>query len=63
MPTVHQKPEIRFVGGTPQEAVNAHVVVLLVKISDKKGFRAAITCMHSCGRGAVEPRDEDTFLC
>jgi len=35
MPIVHQKLEIRFVGGTPQEAVNAHVFVLLVRISDK----------------------------
>lgn len=63
MPIVHQKSETRFVGGTPQEAVNPHVVVLLVRISDKKGFRAVITCMRSCGRGAMEPRVEDTFLC
>lgn len=63
MPIVHQKPEIRFAGGTPQEAVNAHVFVLLVSINDKKGFRAVITCTCSCGRGAVEPRDEDIFLC
>lgn len=61
-PIAHQKPDIRFVGSTPQEAVNARGFVLSVRISDRKGLRTVITYMRSCGREAVEPRDEDIFL-
>lgn len=63
VPILHQKPEILFVDGTLQEAVNIHGFVLLVRISDKKVFTAVITCMCRCGRGAVELRDEGIFLC
>lgn len=49
---VHQKPEIRFAGGTPEEAANAQVFGLYIR--KRKGFRAVITLTGNSGRGAEE---------
>lgn len=39
---VHEKPEVIFADGTPQEAANTQGFGLLVRISDRKRFRAVI---------------------
>lgn len=39
---VHEKPEVIFADGTPQEAANTQIFGLLVRISDRKGLRAVI---------------------
>lgn len=40
---------VLLTGATPQEAVNTHVFVLLVRISDKKAFKAVAVCIRNRG--------------
>jgi len=41
--------KVLLTGAIPQEAVNTHVFVLLVRISDKKAFKAVAVRIRNCG--------------